>query len=850
MIKKILIILTVTALAAGLIGCGGGNSTSDTPTGVNPNVVSRVELMATSYVNQTNGYCYLKTKVIDGNGSPIKNRQVVYTNLSATGVLDFTQVNTDANGIATATLYSTVAGFATIQAEVNADNTGTEKIRDRKTVFFTPFDMCWGGDCGGTGANLAALTLNVDSDNNGIYDEPSDFIMFDPAGKSDALIRATVLGSSGAPLLNSAVTFGSDSPEVTFPLASSPTAPVVHTNVDGQASVLARVAPAILRNTESTVNITAKADNNTFNVLTLFLKPVTVNTVTVAADPSTVESAGTSKISAIVKTNAGNPVPANTIVNFAASAGTIVPFGPTDATGLATAQFKAPTVTTAQNVTVTANVGGKSGSTSVTVTPASVALTVIPDTQTIGNPIVGSTARYTVTGGTAPYRVFSDIPATVQVSITSNTVTAMVASIPTVDTTATISVFDAVGAKKDVKLVLDVPPTVALTVIPDTQTMAPPIAIGNTARYTIIGGTSPYSVYSDKPAIVQATVSGTTVTARVNSVPAGTTTVTLSIFDATGAKKNVTLILDPLGTGGGGGTGTVTITPATVTVIGVSASSTDQIQFVTNGGTGSYNCVATPQPNAAGIVDPGIQNDLAIWTINPNAVIATTVVTIRCTDTNGASAVSTVTVSPPVFDLILDKINVIGQASSANGPSNLITATVTGGSGPFVVSSDNTALTSPGIWSFSATPFTFTFYANNVATATTVTLTAVDNAGASVNKTLTIFPQTTTTGLTISVNKTSVIGLPNPDGNTSDDVTFSVIGGTPPYVISAGNSASGCNNSFLSPVGPWNMAVSGNTVTLDPKNVGSIPASTPQVCTLTVVDNVGLTATTTFTVHP
>jgi hypothetical protein len=199
--------------------------------------------------------------------------------------------------------------------------------------------------------------------------------------------------------------------------------------------------------------------------------------------------------------------------------------------------------------------------------------------------------------------------------------------------------------------------------------------------------------------------------------------------------------------------------------------------------------------------------------------------------------------------MTLDKINVIGQATSANGPSNLVNVTVVGGTGPYIVTSDNPALTPSGIWSFAAAPFTFNFYANNVGTTTTVTLTAVDNAGASVNKTLTIFPQTTTTGLAISVNKTSVIGLTNPDGNTTDDVTFSVTGGTPPYVISAG-IGTGCNNAFFSPVGPWNLAVSGNTVTLDPKSVSSVSLSSPQVCTLTVVDNVGLTATTTFTVLP
>lgn len=557
MIKKILIILAVSVLAAGLFGCGGGNSTSDTPTGVNPNVVSRVELLATSYVNQTNGYCYLKTKVIDGNGSPIKNRQVVYTNLSTIGVLDFTSVNTDANGIATATLYSTVAGFATVQAEVNADNTGTEKIRDRKTVFFTPFDMCWGGDCGGTGSNLASLTLDVDSNNNGIYNETSDFIMFDPAGKSDAIIRATVLGSSGAPLLNSEVTFGSDSPEVTFPLGSSTTAPVVHTNIDGQASVLARVAPTILRNTESTVNITAKADNNTFNVLTLFLKPVVVNTVTVAADPSTVDSEGASVVSAIVKTNAGNPVPANTVVNFTASAGSIVPFGPTDATGKATAQFKAPKITSgSQSVTVTASVGGKSGSATITVRAVPTQLLVVPGSRSVVSGATAVTTTFAISGGTGPYTTTSADPTRVYNTTVNNgswTGSAITATIApnACPGDVELTVYDAVGASVKVKVTI----TASAAPLAITPSSASICEVDNTCSaatatqlFTITGGAAPYSATSGATSIIAnpvvPAVAPYTFTANAtNGSITADTTVTITITDKCSSSTTASVLV-------------------------------------------------------------------------------------------------------------------------------------------------------------------------------------------------------------------------------------------------------------------------------------------------------------------
>jgi len=763
MIRRILIILAVTALAAGLFGCGGGNSTSDTPTGVNPGVVSRVELMATSYVNQSNGYCYLKTKVLDGNGTPVQNRQVVWTNLSTIGVLDTTTSTTNESGIATATLYSTTWGFATVQSEVNADNTGTEKIRDRKTVYFTPFDMAWPSTGGGTTIDLAALTLDVDSNDNGVYNEPSDFILFDPPGKTDAIIRATVTDTLGAPLLNSAVTFGADSPEVTFPLGSDPKAPIVHTNAAGQASVLARVSPSILRNTESTVNITAAADNNTFNVLTLFLKPVTVDTVTVAANPSTVASAGTSAISATVKTTAGNPVPQNTIVNFTTSAGSIIPFAATDAAGVATAQLTAPVVTTSQNVTVTASVGGKSGSKTVTVTAASVPLNVIPD----------------------------------------------------------------------------------------TQTMPLPILVGQTARYTIIGGTPPYSVFSDNAAVARGSITGSTMTAMIASVPTGATTVTFSIFDSVGAKKDVTLKLNIVG--GGGGTGSMLVQPSSATVAGIQnpdTSAADNLTFAITGGVTPFNCISN---NTAIITSPGaVNNTTSSFTVDPTSVAVSTVVTITCTDINNLVASTVITVTPQPFSITTDVTNVIGISNPDAQPSDNVTVTVAGGTGPYIVQSSNPALTPPGIWSSTTPPIiplpgSFTFDANSVGQNTVVTLTAFDNTGATATKNITIFPQFNSANPVISLNKSQVVGLTNPDASTADDITFTVTGGTPPYAISLGLT---CPTAF-NPAAPflmarqWTLAVSGATQLVDPTSPTAI-----ENCTLTVTDSNSNIASITFTVNP
>lgn len=1016
MIKKLILILAVITLGIALFGCGGGNSGSSLPEGVNPGVVSRVELMATSYVNQTNGYCYLKTKAIDGNGVPIPSRQVVWTNLSTTGVLDTTTSMTNQNGIATATLYSTTAGFATIQAEVNADNTGTEKIRDRKTVYFSLFDMSIPQPA--AAPDLSSLTLT--SDNYILFETPTD---------TDANITATVTDSNGQPGFNRVVTFGSDSPAITFPFGSPTNAPVVHTNAAGKAVVLARVTPTLLTTADTMVNITASAVTDTKTipaVLSLFLKPVTINTITVTANPSTIPSAGTSAISAKVATTAGTPPPTGTAVNFSVSAGNITPFSATDATGLAAATLTAPIVTTGtKTVNITAAAGGKTGQGSVLVTTAAtltvipdtqtignpavgntaqytifggtapytafsakpdlvqvaisgnivtamvasvpavdttvtisifdalgatknvtlildvppvVALTVVPKTQTIGNPAVGNTAHYSVTGGTAPYSAFSSNPALVQVSISGNTVTAMVASVPSADTTVTISVYDAAGAttdvtlkltvlpvvpltvipdaqtignpvvgdtaqyhviggtvpyiafssnpayaqvstsgntvtamvasipavdttvtisvydatgtKKDVTLILDVPPVVpvvALTVIPATQTLASPFA-GELAYYTILGGVAPYSVFSDKPAIVTAVTSGSTMTATVASVPANTTTVTFTVYDAVGTSKAVTLILDVTGGGGGGG-GQMSINPTTATAVGIQnpdGSPTDNISFVLGGGSSSWSCVSNNPvvinspgtvPVDSGTVGPGGMT--GSFTVDPNAVLVTTLVTITCTDSTGVGVSATVTVNPPSFAILLNPINVVGIANPDLLASDNVTATITGGTGPYIVLSSNPALTPPGIWSFAALtpPAPFFFDTNGVGALTLVTLTAYDNTGKIASQNLTIFPQVA--GVVISANKLDVVGLTG--ASTADDIIFTVTGGSPLYAVSLGLT---CPTAFTG-VRQWSLTPSGVTQLINPTK----PVA-DETCVLTVTDANGAISTTTFVVHP
>lgn len=428
MIRKTLLPIALFMILALLAYCGGGAGTSSEPVGVNPGQPSIVQLLSVQQIVQTNSNVFLEAKVLDGNGRVVPNTPVTFTNLSLVGVLSSTQAMTDSLGFAKVTLFSTDSGFATVQAEVN---TGAGKVRDKKTVFFSIFDL----------ALLTAaptLTLAVDNNSDGSYNDPSDFIFFDPADPHDeAIIRATVLDEAGAPVLSDTVTFGADNTEATFPNGNA-----VQTNSAGQAFVLIKIVPTGLTNITIPLNVNAvSTKTSAFNVITLFIGPITINQVTVVADPQSIASAGTSTITVTVTTAAGTFVPDGTTVNFTTTRGNITPFSQTTA-GLATATFTAPTIAAGSvTATITASAGGKSGTTNVLVTappptpspspspsptpsPTPVpALAVLPTSTTLS--CAGTTGvssqTFVVTGGT-PSK-YSVVPSTNGSLVTISTTT-------------------------------------------------------------------------------------------------------------------------------------------------------------------------------------------------------------------------------------------------------------------------------------------------------------------------------------------------------------------------------------------------------------------------------------------
>lgn len=488
-IQRLSLLLYLIIMTSVLMSCGGGGSGTLNPIpGENPGVPSVVELAPSSFIAQTNGFITFSAKVLDGNGKPISNQSVTFTNLSSIGVLQATTAITDSTGIARVNLSSTTPGFATVLAQVFTGG----QVRDQKTVFFTQLDVL-----------AVRLALDVDADNDLIYDEPSDLILYETPDDRTVKLRARVYNAGGVLLAGMTVKFdserpyrvgtsyvgrdpnwpacglpegcwppcsdGSDTCWIAFPLGTT-----VRTNTSGEAFAQVIVAAESLRNFTSNLNVFASADNGASNMKTLFISPVSISSITVKATPpvippSNLGTISTSTITAIAATNSNQAVPDGTTINFsldsdcAAAGGEIDPFGRTGIVtkgdGTATVKFTAPPAI--MTCTITASAGGVSSSVNVMVTTA---LTVFPNAMTLNE---GSTGTFNIFGGIKPYTVISsnshvtvseitDTPTggTFTVTIGAGFCTP-VAPATTCAGTATILVRDAVGTSVTITLTIN-----------------------------------------------------------------------------------------------------------------------------------------------------------------------------------------------------------------------------------------------------------------------------------------------------------------------------------------------------------------------------------------------------------
>lgn len=476
------------AFALSFASCGGGGGSMNSPKGENPGKSTLVELTPSHFVSHTNSDITLHAKVLDGNGNPVKNKPVRFTNLSPIGTLNKITDKTNAAGIATVTLHSHEAGYATIQAEVDE---GLNQVRDRTVIYYSSFNLMW---------PEPQVVLEVDADNDGIYNETSDFNFFETPTDDTATLRATAYDEFGKRIVGMDITFSGDS-GASFPLGN-----VFKTNSAGQAFTNLKVSPTSVVGQETSLNIYATGANDAVGFLQVFLQPVYITGITLVASPSGVIAGETSTVTAYVTTSAGT-IPDDLAVQFSVSPvtlGYVAPVVALTSNGSATTVFT-PSDTLTGDATVIASIGNFTASTTITITTE---LAVTPDSQTLTNPAVGDTVTFTISGGVGPYTATSSNTFLVTTGVSDSTLTATIASVPTTDTDVEITVNDSSGRPPvTVTLTINIEVT-PLVFLPPTATAS---CNGAVVTFFVSGGIGPYTAVSTHAGV---TIAG-------NPIPAG-----------------------------------------------------------------------------------------------------------------------------------------------------------------------------------------------------------------------------------------------------------------------------------------------------------------------------------------
>jgi hypothetical protein len=574
--KKLLLLLLILPLVFTIQSCGNGAGSGYTPPGSGPGDPVYIKLKPARYIAQTNGCIDFYAEVHDAQGELLANIPVTFTNLAEPlgvildrcgGVEIHTPVNTDSWGRAKITLMSTTPGFATVIAQTTVG----AQPRDRKTVLFSA--------CDSYACLVLAPSVQLDVDSvpgDGIYNQPADFIIFEPPPDPDNTVEllATVRNPYGVLLRDAALIWGSDHAEAVFTRTES------FTNENGQAVGIVKVTPQSIRDTDTHVTVWAYyVDNPVFplqayayNVVTLFLRPVVIDAITVTADPSVLEPAGTSTITATVTLNTGDPVPDGVTVLFSSClcedppdctictdpCGFVDPFSQT-MSGLATADFTAPP-TTDVICRVTATANGVSGFTDVNVRSADIL--ILPPTITVVSDPAGSAEDFTISGAAPPYIITSSNPAVAfdtavgdgrwDVVASGDTFTVNIAP-DACPGTITLTAYDSLGTSATATITITAVP---LDVVPSSAAICEEAAScglpdGDNIDLTITGGAGPYDVTSSNLVVISnspAPIPGPTYNVNANDGTVAdddTVSVTLTITDACGTKK--TSIIDVFG---------------------------------------------------------------------------------------------------------------------------------------------------------------------------------------------------------------------------------------------------------------------------------------------------------------
>ncbi len=391
------------------------------------------------------------------------------------------------------------------------------------------------------------ISLYADKNNNSIFNEPEDVTLLQHSGDTQVALKVVYKAKNGAAIPGKTITFSSDSSEVTFPLGTA-----VTTDSRGEAFMLIKVTPAVLRNVTTTVSIAA-AEGTVKNALLLYLRPFAASAAAsaISATPEDVFVGAQSLITVVAKTNMDTYVPDGTAVFYSATCGT-VSLSSTALAGVSNATFTAPVVTADTQCTVTAVIDsvtiGRTILSVFTVSPKNSSITATPEAVVAGSKAVIATYVRNSSGDPVPDSTSVNFSASCG-SITSSSLT--IAGVATADFTAPVTapLSGKCTARASVNSAtigsVDITVNSKLDVQPATNSVN--MITGGSTTYTITGGFPPYSVSSDNstypPSSSNVSQSGGTFSATVaaNSVAA---TITYTVTDSAGTSLSATMKIE------------------------------------------------------------------------------------------------------------------------------------------------------------------------------------------------------------------------------------------------------------------------------------------------------------------
>jgi Big-like domain-containing protein/invasin-like protein/calcineurin-like phosphoesterase family protein len=331
-----------SAVAGARVVSATANGTAITKTvnvTVNPSPVSptlSTVAAAPASIPVGSGTATITVTVKNGSGQPIGNATVVLAASGSGNTLTQPVAKTNASGVTTGTLSSSVAEVKTISATANG-------IALNQTASVTV-------TAGGVSASLSTLDATPGS------------ISADGGGTT---ITVTAKDGSGNPISGATVVLGATGTSNTL------TQPAGVTDANGVATGTLSSTVAEAKTVSATVGGIALTQTA---VVTVTPGTVSADQSTVVASPGTIQAGnGTSAVTVTAKDAHGNPISSATVVLAATGTGNtlVQPTGTTNASGVATGSLGS-SVAEAKTVSATINGTAVTQTASVSVTPASV----------------------------------------------------------------------------------------------------------------------------------------------------------------------------------------------------------------------------------------------------------------------------------------------------------------------------------------------------------------------------------------------------------------------------------------------------------------------------------------------